>query len=633
MQPINPNDSVDQTWAAVMERLRLATSGELEIIRELGRGGMAAVFLAEERALNRRVAIKVMSPALLLSPGMVGRFREEAITVAKLNHPNIITIHAVRQVEDLHFFVMNYVEGRSLEAVLGEVCALSVPVARAIVAQIGHALEYAHRCGVVHRDVKPGNLLLDLQGNAIVTDFGIAKVVESSGYTQTGLVIGTLAYMSPEQLEGGKLTGASDQYSLGIVLYEMLAGRPPFGGSTPAIIQGHLREAVPPLRPVRPDCPPELESALFRMLEKNPANRWPSVAEALQALEAILLPPSHFTHAQLAALGAGANAISLRSTPATTLTILDAPDSVPVGRTTTLVAALGDGNPAIERPRVAWVSDNMAVAAVDERGQLRAVSEGVAIISALAGGTHTAIRVRVVPGATDRRGGDGTTGPDRPGRRFRASRHRGRRALRGPALVAAALLIVATGAAWLWSRPSQSTASGQLPVAPTGSALLPPAEMVAAQADVEEERAAPVERPAPAGRAGQTTAEVPASGAPPPDPAAPARSAEEEVREVVDRFLVSLPSSDAGRVRRLYPDLRGDEAWWRFVTERSGDSLRIQYQEMHRDYPLMVDDTTARVQFDVTFAYGAGQIRPWMLSALVVRRGGTWSLSDVRYHQ
>ncbi|HSB55947.1 MAG TPA: serine/threonine-protein kinase, partial [Gemmatimonadales bacterium] len=166
-------------WDEVLERLRKATLGEFQIKRELGRGGMAAVYLAHDIALNRKVAIKVMSPGLLMGPGMVERFKQEAITVANLNHPHIITIHAVRQMAGLHFFVMKLIAGRSLELVVKDGGRLPVPVVQAILYQVGSALAYGHRRGVIHRDVKPGNILMDEDGNAIVTDFGIAKVRES----------------------------------------------------------------------------------------------------------------------------------------------------------------------------------------------------------------------------------------------------------------------------------------------------------------------------------------------------------------------------------------------------------------------------------------------------------------------
>ena len=219
-------------WDLVQAKLRRATLGEFEIKGEIGRGGMAAVYLAHEVALNRKVAIKVMSPALLMGTGMAARFRQEAITVANLNHQNIITIHAVRQFEDLQYFVMQFVEGCSLETIVKQSGPLSIPIVRALLFQVGSALAHAHHQGVVHRDIKPGNILTGMRGQALVTDFGIAKVMESPSNTQTGTVVGTPAYMSPEQCRIGEVTWRSDQYSLGIVAYEMVAGKVPFDGPT-----------------------------------------------------------------------------------------------------------------------------------------------------------------------------------------------------------------------------------------------------------------------------------------------------------------------------------------------------------------------------------------------------------------
>jgi serine/threonine-protein kinase len=199
----------------IVARLRQATLGEYEIGRELGRGGMAAVFSAHDLALDRKVAIKVMSPGLVLGEGMTERFKQEAITVAQLHHPSIVSVYSVRQAEGLHFFVMQNVEGRSLEQVLQQARRLPLPMVRSILYQVGSALAYAHRARVVHRDVKPANILIDQDGNAVVTDFGIAKAAERPVNTLTGALVGTPAYMSPEQCAGGEVSGLSEQYSLG----------------------------------------------------------------------------------------------------------------------------------------------------------------------------------------------------------------------------------------------------------------------------------------------------------------------------------------------------------------------------------------------------------------------------------
>src|ERR1043166_2185466 len=265
--------------------LQDATLGDYDIYGELGRGGMAAVYLALDLALNRKVAIKTMLPDLVSKTGMVDRFKREAQTAAALSHPHIIQIFSVKQTKSLVYFVMKYIEGRSLESVIVERGKLDVDLTRVILSQVGGALAFAHRKGVVHRDMKPANIMLEEDGWAIVTDFGIAKVQEAQNLTATGTAIGTPHYMSPEQFHNQPVTGASDQYSLGIVAYEMLTGRKPFDGGTYAeIITQHLFEPPPDLREARPDIPPSVAETVTRMMAKNAADRFPDVDTAVAAL-------------------------------------------------------------------------------------------------------------------------------------------------------------------------------------------------------------------------------------------------------------------------------------------------------------------------------------------------------------
>jgi serine/threonine-protein kinase len=199
-------------WEVIYDKLRSAVAPKYEVTGILGYGGMAGVYLADEPRLGRKVAIKVMSPGLMVDPQLVERFSQEARTIAQLNHPNIVTIYEVDERDGLHYFTMTYVAGRTLGQVMaGTEGALSIDVVRAWLYQIGDALAYAHHHGVIHRDVKPGNVLLDKRGNALVTDFGIAKVTDEPGLTRTGMLVGTPAYMSPEQCSSGKVEGASDQ--------------------------------------------------------------------------------------------------------------------------------------------------------------------------------------------------------------------------------------------------------------------------------------------------------------------------------------------------------------------------------------------------------------------------------------
>ncbi len=303
-QPAAPAESsgLPVTDREELEALRAATLGDYDVAGELGRGGMATVYLAHDIALDRKVAIKVMSPVLSLGDG-IERFRREAKTAASLSHPNIIPIYAVRHSERLLYFVMKYVEGRSLDSIIRELGPLPVPMVQAILGQAASAFGYAHRRGVIHRDIKPGNILIDDEGWAVVTDFGIAKVSEAEQLTSTGLSVGTPTYMSPEQVAAQPVTGASDQYSLGVVAYEMLTGKPPFhGGGMMAMMYAHVHQTPAPIETTRPDCPEGLRAAVMRMMAKDPADRWPSVEDVIAAIGSPTLTPDDPTRSQLIAI-------------------------------------------------------------------------------------------------------------------------------------------------------------------------------------------------------------------------------------------------------------------------------------------------------------------------------------------
>jgi serine/threonine protein kinase len=264
-------------WTELLQKLRQATVGEYEIRGELGRGGMAAVFLAQDLHLNRKVAVKVMLPGLAYTERMWDRFLAEARTAAKLDHSNIVYIHSVKEKERFLYFVMKYIDGRSLDDILAEHKPLPIPVAQTILVDVAKALDYAHREGVVHRDIKPANIMIDQKGNAVVMDFGIARSLDTQHFTQTGATIGTPAYMSPEQCHGSDTSASSDQYSLGVLAYEMLTGTPPFIGSPIELQIAHMQEMPRGIRELRPDLSLELSGAVMRMLAKDPAERWPSL--------------------------------------------------------------------------------------------------------------------------------------------------------------------------------------------------------------------------------------------------------------------------------------------------------------------------------------------------------------------
>ncbi len=252
-------------------------SNRYEIQRELAQGGMAEVYLARDRLLDRPVALKALFPEYAREPSFVERFRREAQAAANLNHPNIVAIYDWGQETGTYFIVMEYVEGRSLRDVIRSDGPIEGPQAAEISAEIASALGFAHRTGVVHRDVKPGNVLITQTGIVKVTDFGIARAGTSDGLTQTGSVMGTATYFSPEQAQGLPVDGRSDVYSLGIVLYEMVTGIAPFSGDSPvAVAFKHVREApVPPSRR-NPDVEPDLEQIILTAMAKDPDLRYQS---------------------------------------------------------------------------------------------------------------------------------------------------------------------------------------------------------------------------------------------------------------------------------------------------------------------------------------------------------------------
>ena len=261
-------------------------SGRYEILRHLARGGMAEVYLAHDLMLDRRVALKVLFRELSTDRSFVERFRREAQAAANLSHPNIVSIYDWGEEDGTYFIVMEYIEGRTLGQVIRAGGPLQPERAADIGADVAAALHYAHQSGVIHRDVKPGNVLVSTTGVVKVTDFGIARAANTDqDLTQTGSVMGTATYFSPEQAQGHRVDGRSDIYSLGVVLYEMLVGRPPFQGDNPmAIAYKHVREEPVPPRQANADVPVEFEAIVLQAMAKNPNDRYMTAEELRQDL-------------------------------------------------------------------------------------------------------------------------------------------------------------------------------------------------------------------------------------------------------------------------------------------------------------------------------------------------------------
>ncbi len=274
----------------LLARVRVAVADRYDGLREIGRGGMAVVYAARDRKLNRDIALKVLPPDLGFRSDVKERFVREAQTAARLNHPSIVPIYAVDEADGLVYFVMALVQGESLAARLGRESRPPLSFVRNVLAQVADALAYAHRSGVIHRDIKPDNILLEHStGRAIVTDFGIARAVQSGArLTQTGIAVGTPAFMSPEQAMGQReIDGRSDVYGLGVVGYVMLTGRLPFDAQTSAgMLVQHVQGTPFPLANFRPDLPFSMTDAITRAIAREPSQRWPDAASFAAALRA-----------------------------------------------------------------------------------------------------------------------------------------------------------------------------------------------------------------------------------------------------------------------------------------------------------------------------------------------------------
>ncbi len=278
-----------------MENISGKQFGPYRIVEPLGEGGMAAVYKAYQPGIDRYVAIKVLPKNLANDPQFLARFDREAKVLAKLQHPHILPIHDYGQAESYTYIVMPLVKSGTMTDILnGE--PLPLPQIQKMMAQIGDALDYAHAQGIVHRDIKPSNVLIDERGNCLLTDFGIAKLVESEAdLTGTGGIIGTPSYMSPEQAKGLKLDGRSDIYSLGIILYEMAVGRVPFKAETPqAVNVKHQYDPLPLPHTLNPNLPENVERVILKALAKEPDDRYPTTTAMVEALEAAIktAPPA-----------------------------------------------------------------------------------------------------------------------------------------------------------------------------------------------------------------------------------------------------------------------------------------------------------------------------------------------------
>ncbi|HXF96125.1 MAG TPA: protein kinase [Gemmatimonadales bacterium] len=344
----------------LMDRLQRLVAGKYEVRRALGKGGMGVVFLAQDLTLEREVAIKVLPPDISQDPQVIKRFQQEAKTAAKLDHPNIIPIYRVESEGGLNYFVMKYIAGTSLEDVLERRQPLAADYIQRVLWEAACALGHAHQRGVVHRDVKPANIMFDHDGRVMLTDFGISKALQAaSGFTGTGMIIGTPHYMAPEQAKGAPVDGRADQYSLGVVAYRMVTGELPFtGDSVHTILYKHIFEDPP--RAARTDVPEFVSAAIGRALSKDPDQRFPTMEEFATAV---------WPEQPVPAPGKGPGA----ARPRARVVAADVPTEVTTAPTTPLPAARPrPGRPPAARPgsRAGWIAGILLLAGGGAAGYL-----------------------------------------------------------------------------------------------------------------------------------------------------------------------------------------------------------------------------------------------------------------------
>ena len=267
-------------------RLQTALGDAYAVESQLGAGGFAVVYLVRDVHLKRKLAVKVLSPDVIASHSVLERFRREAETIAQLSHPHIVPLHFIGQKDDLVYLVMEAIDGGSLADRLEREAQLPIDEAARIFGEVASALAHAHKRGVIHRDIKPQNVLLDAEsGRALVTDFGIARTAEGGSLTATGMVVGTPAYLSPEQVTGEPSDHRADIYALGVMMYQMLAGQPPFTGATPtAVLMKRLAGPPEPLRKLRPDTPEPLADLVDACLATDPNQRLQSAADIVRSM-------------------------------------------------------------------------------------------------------------------------------------------------------------------------------------------------------------------------------------------------------------------------------------------------------------------------------------------------------------
>jgi serine/threonine protein kinase len=270
-----------------------ALEGRYQVLQELGRGGMGIVFQAHDKQLNDQVAIKILSPLLSNDADALDRMKREVAAARRITHPNVIRIHDIAEAKGLHYVSMEYFHGISLKEYIKRSGSLSLMQAYNVASQICDGLEEAHKQGVIHRDLKSQNIIINPAGHLKIIDFGLAHSTHLQGMTATGLIMGTPEYMAPEQVSGKRVDERADIYSFGIILYELFTGKVPFSGDS-AIAVGFMQMKDPPQPPhqINPQIPPEIETVILKCLEKEPNARFGSVVQVKTALQNAIHAPA-----------------------------------------------------------------------------------------------------------------------------------------------------------------------------------------------------------------------------------------------------------------------------------------------------------------------------------------------------
>jgi serine/threonine protein kinase len=588
--------------SALQQQIQATLGDAYRLEDELGGGGMSRVFVAHETALGRKVVIKVLLPELAASVS-VDRFRREIQLAAQLQHPHIVPLLSAGESEGLPYFIMPFVAGESLRARVGRTGELPIAESIRILRDVVSALAYAHAFGVVHRDIKPDNVLIS-GGVAVVTDFGVAKAVSASSggvhsvaLTTLGLALGTPAYMAPEQASGdGRTDHRADIYALGVMAYEMLTARVPFAGrSTQATLAAHVLEMPDPIDRLRPVIPPALSALVMSCLAKRPADRPQAASDVLNALDAIATPGTGSVPTTVVSIPAIA---PLRPRPRPSRLVAFSVGAALVGVAALLLMLQRPRTPATESAGSASrPPDSVGLAA-------KPAPPGVAIP------TRTQVETVFAPKKSAQA---------RP-----AQEHRPESPPRRAAPVAPVREPQADSAGPTLGAPVQEAAP-----APVQQAPAPPAPANAPESTAISPSVAPL--PAP------PTAAAPAAPAPPipaPAPTQPSRDPQQDFREAVDligEYSKAVESESVGNLRRVYPGMTGEQqnGWEQFF--RTVHDIKSQLEI--RKIDLAGDIGSVLVGGTYTYVNGSthrSEEQQVSFSATLRRTAGAWRIAEIR---